>query len=134
VKPNAAEEEAAAGLKPDSASALRSVGKSLLEKWQSETVLVSRGEQGMALCRPNRAPVSFAAHAREVFDVTGAGDTVLATAALCLASQGTPEEAAELANHAAGVVVGKVGTATLTRAELSRAARGQAILRRSKGR
>jgi D-beta-D-heptose 7-phosphate kinase/D-beta-D-heptose 1-phosphate adenosyltransferase len=134
VKPNAAEAEAAAGLKPDSASALRSVGKSLLEKWQSETVLVSRGEQGMALCRPNRAPVSFAAHAREVFDVTGAGDTVLATAALCLASQGTPEEAAELANHAAGVVVGKVGTATLTRAELSRAARGQAILRRSKGR
>jgi len=123
VKPNAAEAEEAAGLKPDSGPALRKVGRRLLEKWQSDTVLVSRGESGMALCRPDRGPVSFAAHAREVFDVTGAGDTVLATAALALASRGTPEEAAELANHAAGVVVGKVGTATLTRAELSRAVR-----------
>lgn len=134
VKPNASEAEAAAGLKPDSQTALRQVGKRLLAKWQSDTVLVSRGEQGMALCQPRRAPVSFPAKAREVFDVTGAGDTVLATAALSLAASGTPAEAAELANLAAGVVVGKVGTATLTRAELALSAREEKAARRSKRR
>jgi D-beta-D-heptose 7-phosphate kinase/D-beta-D-heptose 1-phosphate adenosyltransferase len=69
-----------------------------------------------------------------VFDVTGAGDTVLAVAALALAGGGTLEEAALLANLAAGVVVGKVGTATLSRRELARAVDAAAASRRSAGR
>jgi D-beta-D-heptose 7-phosphate kinase/D-beta-D-heptose 1-phosphate adenosyltransferase len=67
------------------------------------------------------APHHIPASAREVFDVTGAGDTVIATLALAYAGGGTIEESAWLANDAAGVVVGKVGTATLTREELTRA-------------
>lgn len=79
----------------------------------------------MALCRRGRAPRVFATAAREVFDVTGAGDTVLAVAALVLGAGGALEEAAELANLGAGIVVGKAGTATVSRRELDQAARGQ---------
>ena len=75
----------------------------------------------MSLCRRGRPPHHFPTAAREVFDVTGAGDTVLAVAALALAGGGTLEEAALLANLAAGVVVGKVGTATVSRRELAQA-------------
>jgi len=75
----------------------------------------------MALCRPDVAPRAFATTAREVFDVTGAGDTVIAIAALALACGGTLEQAALLANLGAGVVVAKVGTATVSRPELVRA-------------
>ncbi len=62
--------------------------------------------------------------AKEVYDVTGAGDTVMSALTLALAAGASPREAAELANHAAGVVVGKVGTAVVTRAELAAALRG----------
>jgi D-beta-D-heptose 7-phosphate kinase/D-beta-D-heptose 1-phosphate adenosyltransferase len=65
----------------------------------------------------------FATAARDVFDVTGAGDTVVATCALALGAGATLEEATVLANHAAGIVVGKVGTATVTSAELAAALR-----------
>jgi len=72
----------------------------------------------MALFRPDGVVRRFPTVAREVFDVTGAGDTVLATCALALGAGGTLEEATILANHAAGVVVGKVGTATVGTDEL----------------
>jgi len=118
VKPNALEAQAASGIAIRDDVALEAAGARLLERWQSDAVLISRGEHGMSLCRPGRPPRHFPTAAREVFDVTGAGDTVMAVAALALASGGTLEEAAWLANVAAGVVVGKVGTATLSSAEL----------------
>jgi D-beta-D-heptose 7-phosphate kinase/D-beta-D-heptose 1-phosphate adenosyltransferase len=82
-----------------------------------EAVLITRGEQGMWLSDPD-TDGAVPAVAREVSDVTGAGDTVVATLSLALAAGATLAEAAVLANHAAGIVVGKFGPATLTPAEL----------------
>jgi D-beta-D-heptose 7-phosphate kinase/D-beta-D-heptose 1-phosphate adenosyltransferase len=84
---------------------------------QCDAALITRGEQGMWLSTPD-AEGAIPAIAREVADVTGAGDTVVATLALAIAAGATMPEAAVLANHAAGIVVGKFGPATLTRAEL----------------
>jgi len=83
-----------------------------------ESVLVTRGEQGMTLLGPD-AEADFAAEAREVADVTGAGDTVIATMTLALAAGASLVDAARLANKAAGVVVGKFGPATVSIDELS---------------
>jgi rfaE bifunctional protein kinase chain/domain len=80
--------------------------------------LVTRGPEGASLFRPDRSAVHIPARERSVFDVTGAGDTFAATLALALAAQATLEEAATLANTAAGLVVGKVGTGTVTISEL----------------
>jgi len=121
VKPNLEEAGLATGLDIRSETDLHQAGVRLIDLWQTEAVLISRGEEGMSLFKRGATPQHFPATAREVFDVTGAGDTVLATCALALGSGATLEEAASLANHAAGVVVGKVGTATVTAQELSTA-------------
>jgi len=134
VKPNELEATAAAGLGIDDARSLGAVGTRLLERWQSEAVMISRGEHGLALFQRGLPAQTFPAVAREVFDVTGAGDTVMAVAALALASGGSLEEAAYLANVAAAIVVGKVGTATLERAELNAAIRGASGAVRRPGR
>jgi D-beta-D-heptose 7-phosphate kinase/D-beta-D-heptose 1-phosphate adenosyltransferase len=81
-------------------------------------VLITRGPHGMAAFEPGRPPVRVPARAREVYDVTGAGDTVAATLALALAAGATLEAACHLASRAAAVVVGKAGTAVCTAAEL----------------
>lgn len=81
-------------------------------------ILLTRSEQGMSLFRPGQMPVHLSAKAREVFDVSGAGDTVAATLALGLASGHRPELAMQIANVAAGIVVGKRGTATVAPAEI----------------
>jgi len=98
------------------------VGMKLMEKFPFQVVLITRGESGMSLFeRDGRIKHrDFPAVAREVFDVTGAGDTVIGIFALCMAAGASFREAAYLANHAAGIVVGKVGTATVTREELKR--------------
>jgi D-beta-D-heptose 7-phosphate kinase/D-beta-D-heptose 1-phosphate adenosyltransferase len=123
VKPNREEAAEAAGIEIRDAASLREAGARLLERWEAGAVLISRGEEGMALFKPGgrrtRVVVEeFPTVAREVFDVTGAGDTVLATCALALGAGGSLEEATVLANHAAGIVVGKIGTATVGAAEL----------------
>ena len=118
VKPNREEAGAAAGIEIRNEEDLRRAGTQLLQMWQTEAVLVSRSEEGMSLFKHGSTPQHFPTVAREVFDVTGAGDTVLATCALALGAGATLEEATVLANHAAGVVVGKVGTATVSPAEL----------------
>ena len=123
VKPNLQEAATAAGVEIRDAASLRTAGTRLLERWDAEAVLISRGEHGMALFRRGRPVREFATAARDVFDVTGAGDTVVATCALALGAGATLEEATVLANHAAGIVVGKVGTATVTSAELAAALR-----------
>lgn len=88
------------------------------ERAGCESVLITRGEHGMTLLGPNEE-AQLAAEAREVADVTGAGDTVVATMALALAAGASLIEAARLANRAAGIVVGKFGAATVTLAELA---------------
>jgi len=97
-------------------------GQHLLELLASELVLITRGEEGMSLFeRQARTVTHIPAMAQEVYDVTGAGDTVIAVLTLALASGAMPADAAILANAAAGVVVGKVGTATVTPQELHQA-------------
>jgi D-beta-D-heptose 7-phosphate kinase/D-beta-D-heptose 1-phosphate adenosyltransferase len=123
VKPNREEAAQASGVEIRDAASLREAGARLLARWEAGAVLISRGEEGMALFKPGGVVEEFPTAAREVFDVTGAGDTVLATCALALGAGGTLEEATVLANHAAGVVVGKVGTATVTADELRAALR-----------
>ncbi len=85
----------------------------ILDKIDTRAVLITRGERGMLLKERDRAPELIPAVAREVYDVTGAGDTVVAAMAMVLAAGGSLREAAVIANHAAGIVVGKVGTATV---------------------
>ncbi|MBN2451377.1 MAG: carbohydrate kinase [Lentisphaeria bacterium] len=108
-----------AGVMPlDRDLALLDVGQRLLALWQPELLLITLGADGMALFQHHSRPLHIPTKARQVFDVSGAGDTVIAIFALALAAAATPEEAAHLANHAAGIVVGKVGTATVTPEEL----------------
>jgi D-beta-D-heptose 7-phosphate kinase/D-beta-D-heptose 1-phosphate adenosyltransferase len=92
--------------------------KVIREKLGCDAVLITRGDRGMMLLESNGQPVFVETAAREVYDVTGAGDTVIAALAGALASGATMLEAANLANHAAGIVVGKVGTATVSADEL----------------
>ena len=92
--------------------------KVIREKLGCDAVLITRGDRGMMLLEGDGQPVFVETAAREVYDVTGAGDTVIATLAAALATGATMFEAATLANHAAGIVVGKVGTATASAEEL----------------
>jgi rfaE bifunctional protein kinase chain/domain len=116
--PNLAEAADAAGVDIHDDASLQRAGQRLLDKWEAEAILITRGEYGMTLCLRHAAVRHFPTAARQVFDVTGAGDTVVAACALALAAGATLAEAAWLANHAAGVVVGKVGTATVSAREL----------------
>jgi len=118
VTPNQAEAADAAGIPIHDAESLEAAGRKLLERWACDAVLVTRGEHGMSLFRRGLSTDHFPARARDVFDVTGAGDTVVATCTLALAVRAAWEEAVGLANVAAGVVVGKVGTATVDTDEL----------------
>src|SRR5690349_528318 len=92
--------------------------KVIREKLGCDAVLITRGDRGMMLLEGSGEPVYVETAAREVYDVTGAGDTVIAALASALATGATMVEAASFANHAAGIVVGKVGTATATAEEL----------------
>jgi D-glycero-beta-D-manno-heptose-7-phosphate kinase len=116
--PNVLEAADAAGVEIHDTASLRAAGSKLLERWQAEALLITRGEQGMTLFTSDGLVRHFPTAARQVFDVTGAGDTVVATCAVALAAGAGLDEAALLANHAAGVVIGKLGTATLSAAEL----------------
>ncbi len=120
ITPNYAEFEAAAGSCENE--------QSLVEKaWAQiaahdlEALLITRGEDGMTLLQKEHPPINLPTHAREVFDVTGAGDTVISVLAISLAAGESLPVAMRMANHAAGVVVGKLGTAGVTPAELQSA-------------
>jgi len=125
VKPNRAEAllgSAVPWREPDEAPAedtdLRRAGEALLKKWETKYVLVTLGEHGMMLFQHNEAPHYIPTKARQVFDVSGAGDTAIALFTLGLVCGATPIEAAEIANHGSAVVVSKLGTATVARDEL----------------
>ncbi|MEZ5299276.1 MAG: PfkB family carbohydrate kinase [Verrucomicrobiales bacterium] len=103
---------------------LTELGKRLLAKWDTQMVLVTLGEHGMALFeRGADAAFHIPTRAKEVFDVSGAGDTAIALFTLALSAGAHPHEAAEISNHASGIVVAKSGTATLTPEELVEAVR-----------
>jgi D-glycero-beta-D-manno-heptose-7-phosphate kinase len=97
---------------------LMRVADELLSKLRPAALLITLGELGMLLCRHGEKPFHIPTVAQEVFDVSGAGDTVIASFTLAIAAGASPLEAAILSNHAAGIVVGKVGTATVTPEEL----------------
>jgi D-beta-D-heptose 7-phosphate kinase/D-beta-D-heptose 1-phosphate adenosyltransferase len=126
VKPNRAEAFLAAGIpwrdpddSPNEDVDLVRAGETLLEKWQAKYLLITLGEHGMMLFQANEPPHHIPTKARQVFDVSGAGDTAIALFTLALVADATPIEAAEIANHGSAVVVGKLGTATVSRDELT---------------
>lgn len=118
ITPNHHEAGALIGAKITDRKNLHWVGNKILEKIGCEAVLITRGEKGMSLFRKDFDPVHIPTEAKEVYDVTGAGDTVIAVLSLCLAAGSDLEEAARVANFAAGIVVGEVGTATVKPDEL----------------
>ena len=118
ITPNHHEALRMAGLEDDSDTGLHEAARLIRSKLSCDAVLVTRGDRGMMLLEGDADPVFVKTVAREVYDVTGAGDTVIATLAAALAAGGSTLEAASLANHAAGIVVGKVGTATASANEL----------------
>ena len=118
ITPNLSEFEAVVGACHQDDTVISARARDLCEQFGFEAVLVTRSERGMTLQSKEGEPLHLPALAREVFDVTGAGDTVISAMAAGLASQDSLENSTRLANVAAGLVVGKVGTATVTREEL----------------
>jgi D-beta-D-heptose 7-phosphate kinase/D-beta-D-heptose 1-phosphate adenosyltransferase len=118
VKPNLHEAERSAGVEITGEASLREAAGRLIDLLGGSAVLITRGSEGMSLFRPGAAPRHVPAVVRQVFDVTGAGDTVAGTLAMGLAAGGSLEQAVELANRAASIVIGKVGTDTATCDEL----------------
>lgn len=118
LTPNMSEFEAVAG-KVTSEEDLVNKGLALLAKYGIEALLVTRSENGMTLIRPGFEAVTLPTEAKEVYDVTGAGDTVIGTLAASIASGASLLEACAIANKAAGIVVGKIGTSTVSPSELA---------------
>lgn len=117
LTPNLSEFEAVAGKVKDNDDLVQKALK-MIADYELKALLVTRSEDGMSLIRPDTAPVHLPTRAREVYDVTGAGDTVIATLAASLASGIDLVSSCEIANRAAGIVVGKLGTATVSVDEL----------------
>lgn len=118
VTPNHHEALRLTNMEDDTDEGMARAARAIRERLGCRSVLITRGERGMMLLGEGGEPVYVPTAAREVYDVTGAGDTVIATLAASLAAGASLVEAAMLANHAAGVVVGKVGTATASAEEL----------------
>ena len=97
----------------------------LLNEIRPAVLLITLGELGMLLCLRGQKPFHIPTVAQEVFDVSGAGDTVIATFTMAIVAGSSPVEAAILSNHAAGIVVGKAGTATASAEELLRSFTGR---------
>jgi D-beta-D-heptose 7-phosphate kinase/D-beta-D-heptose 1-phosphate adenosyltransferase len=124
ITPNLHEFEGVMG-RCDSETELVSRGEELRKLLELDALLITRSEKGMSLLQAGQAPLHIPTKAREVYDVTGAGDTVVSVLAAALAAGQALDEATVLANMAAGIVVGKLGTATVTVSEIRRALREQ---------
>ena len=129
VTPNQLETEQATGLRLRDERELLAAGRRIVSLLRCRAALVTRGEHGMSLFERGRPPLHVPTAAREVFDVTGAGDTVIATMSLAVAAGASLAEAAVLANLAAGVVVAKVGTAQASTDEVLGALRAESRTR-----
>ncbi len=130
IKPNRNEAFASAGVPatepaddPLLDEPLLNVGRILLDRWDAGNLLITLGEHGMLLFERGAAPHHIPTRAREVFDVSGAGDTAISLFTLALAAGASAREAAELSNLASGIVVGKLGTATVSAQELLQTSR-----------
>ena len=121
ITPNHLEAVQAAGLHGEDEATLLEAGRQLYQRLGCQAVLLTRGEKGMSLFEDRGRVTHIPTVARQVFDVTGAGDTVVATLALALAAGAPMQQAAILANYAAGIVVGMVGTAAATASQLEEA-------------
>jgi D-beta-D-heptose 7-phosphate kinase/D-beta-D-heptose 1-phosphate adenosyltransferase len=126
VTPNTKEAAEASGISISDESSLKKAGRKLLRRLKCEALVVTRGDEGMAIFEPHQ---EFFVHtvAKEVYDVTGAGDTVIGTIAMALATGANVIDAVRLANYAAGIVVEKKGTATVHREELIKAIREHSV-------
>jgi rfaE bifunctional protein kinase chain/domain len=118
INPNHAEAEQIVHFACDTDAQVEKAGKKILSQIEAKYLILKRGERGLTVFETGKKEIHIPTIAKEVFDVTGAGDTVIATASLALLSGASILEAAILANAAAGVVVGKIGTATVTPDEL----------------
>lgn len=118
ITPNHAEACQMAGVEIDNDERIHKIGEALMDELDT-SILLTRGEKGMSVFDEGKDVVTISTKAKEVYDVTGAGDTVVATAALALAAGASTKEAAILANHAAGIKVGKIGTSSITVKELA---------------
>ena len=121
ITPNHLEATQAAGVHGDDDQAIDQAGAIIRQRLGCQSVLVTRGEKGMSLYEANGVSWHIPTQAQQVYDVTGAGDTVIGTLALALSTGATMREAAQLANQAAGIVVGMIGTATVSAQQLSEA-------------
>jgi D-beta-D-heptose 7-phosphate kinase/D-beta-D-heptose 1-phosphate adenosyltransferase len=126
ITPNLSEFEAVMGVCKDEADLVEK-GFKLLEQIELTALLVTRSEKGMTLFQKDQQPIHLAATAREVYDVTGAGDTVISVLAAAKAAGSSLSNATALANSAAALVVAKLGTATVSLAELRREARADQV-------
>ena len=124
ITPNEKEAEKFSGCRIDSDRSAEVAGRALLEHTGARNILITRGEHGMSLISAEGSISHMPTQSKEVYDVTGAGDTVVAVLALALSAGATVLDAARLANMAAGIVVGKMGTATVTLEELQSALDG----------
>ncbi len=118
VTPNTKEASEASRIPIHDKATLEKAGRILLRRLRCEVLVVTQGEEGMTIFEPHRKIFPVPTMAREVYDVTGAGDTVIASITLAMLSGGNIRNSARLANYAAGIVVGKRGTATVTPEEL----------------
>lgn len=118
ITPNINEASFGSGIDITDGKTMIAAGKLLLKKLQCKAVIITRGNEGMTVFEKNGRTTNIPTCAREVYDVSGAGDTVIATLTLCHAAGANLKDAAIIANHAAGIVVGKMGTAVTTRKEV----------------
>lgn len=118
ITPNINEASFGSGIDITDEKTLIAAGKMLMKKLECDSVIITRGDEGMTLFEKNGVITNIPTCAREVYDVSGAGDTVIAALTLCHSAGANLKEAAIIANHAAGVVVGKMGTATATQEEI----------------
>jgi D-beta-D-heptose 7-phosphate kinase/D-beta-D-heptose 1-phosphate adenosyltransferase len=119
LTPNKKEAALASGVEINDESSLEKAANKILENIRLDNLLITCGKDGMVLFEKNKKPFRVRAKSRQVFDVSGAGDTVLAVFGLALASGASIHNSVALANTAAGIVVGKVGTATVSKQELA---------------
>lgn len=123
ITPNHLEATQASGLRGDDDQTINEAGAMIRQRLGCRSVLITRGEKGMSLYEGDGDSWHLSTQARQVYDVTGAGDTVIGTLALALSVGASIKHSAMLANHAAGIVVGMVGTATVSPEQLSKALR-----------
>jgi D-beta-D-heptose 7-phosphate kinase/D-beta-D-heptose 1-phosphate adenosyltransferase len=120
ITPNTNEASEASRIPVTGQSSVEKMGKSLLRRLKCNALVITQGEKGMTIFEPHQKPYRVPTVAKEVYDVTGAGDTVIGTMALALGTgpHVSVKDAASIANYAAGIVVGKVGTAIASKEEL----------------